>query len=51
MLSQNGEDTRKEYGTDIPFARVLHGGVPTPPDGVRFVHTVARTFNVSQDNH
>jgi lipid-binding SYLF domain-containing protein len=51
VLSQNADDTRTEYGADVPFGRILHGGVPTPPDAVRFVHTVARSFNVSQDNH
>lgn len=43
-LSQNGADTRAEYGTDQPFERVLHGDVPTPPNARRFVHTVARYF-------
>ena len=50
-LSQNGDDTRTEYGTDEPFERVLHGGIPTPANARRFVHTVARYFVVSRDNH
>lgn len=50
-LSQNGDDTRTEYGSDIPFERVLHGDVPTPPNARRFVHTVARFFVVSKENH
>jgi lipid-binding SYLF domain-containing protein len=50
-LSQNGDDTRTEYGSDEPFERVLHGDVPTPANARRFVHTVARYFVVSRDNH
>ena len=50
VLSQNSDDTRTEYGADIPFERVLHGEVPTPPNARRFVHTVARYFVVSSDN-
>ena len=48
VLSQNGDDTRTEYGSDIPFGRVLHGEVPAPADSVHFVHTVARYFNVAR---
>lgn len=50
VLSQNSDDTRTEYGADIPFEKVLHGEVPTPPNARRFVHTVARYFVVSSDN-
>ena len=50
-LSQNGDDTQKEYGAQQPFESVLHGGVPTPPNARHFVHTVARYFVVSKDNH
>jgi lipid-binding SYLF domain-containing protein len=50
-MSQNGDDTRTEYGHDISFERVLHGEVPTPANARRFVHTVARYFVVSKDNH
>ena len=51
VLSQNGDDTRAEYGADIPFEGVLHGNSPTPQNARRFVHTVAKYFIVSQDNH
>jgi lipid-binding SYLF domain-containing protein len=44
VLSQNGDDTRTEYGSDEPFERVLHGHVPTPSNARQFVHTVARYF-------
>ncbi len=51
VLSQNSDDTRAEYGSDIPFREVLSGGVPTPENARAFVHTVARYFVVSKDNH
>ncbi len=50
VLSQNVDFTRQEYGHDVPFEAVLHGGVPTPPNARRFVHSVARYFVVSKDN-
>jgi len=51
VLSQNTDDTRAEYGADVPFEGVLHGGTPTRPNARPFVHTVAKFFIVSQDNH
>jgi lipid-binding SYLF domain-containing protein len=51
VLSQNGDDTRAEYGADIPFEGVLRGNSPTRPNARRFVHTVAKYFVVSQDNN
>jgi len=51
VLSQNGDDTRIEYGADVPFEGVLHGNQPTPENAKRFVHTVAKYFVVSRDNH
>jgi len=50
VLSQNEDDTRTEYGANIPFGDVLHGKVPTPPDARPFVRTVAKYFIVSRDN-
>lgn len=50
VLSQNSDDTRTEYGSNIPFHEVLRGGVPTPGNAREFVHTVARYFVVSKDN-
>ncbi len=50
VLSQNEDDTRTEYGANVPFGDVLRGGVPTPPDARPFVHTVAHYFVVSKDN-
>lgn len=50
VLSQNGDDMRSFYGTDIPFGDVLHGRTPTPPAAQPFVKTVARYFVVSKQN-
>jgi len=43
-LSQNGDDTRSFYGTDIKYNSLLHGDVPTPPAGRGFVGAVAKYF-------
>ena len=51
VLSQNDDDTRAEYGSNVPFASVLQGGVPVPDDARPFVRTVAKYFVVSKDNH
>jgi len=51
VLSQNGDDTRTEYGADVPFEQVLHGTQPVPENAKHFVHTVARYFVVASDNH
>src|SRR5580698_1682317 len=51
VLSQNTDDTRTEYGADVPFEGVLHGATPTRPNARPFVHTVAKYFIVSQDKH
>ncbi len=50
VLSQNEEDTRSEYGSNVPFDGVLHGNVPTPVNARPFVHTVARYFVVAKHN-
>ncbi len=51
VLSQNDDDTRAFYGSNITFESVLHGGVPTPPSAVPFVRTVAHYFVASRDAH
>ncbi len=50
VLSQNSDDTTTMYGSDIPFEKILRGGVPTPPGAEAFVSTVARYFVTAQDN-
>jgi lipid-binding SYLF domain-containing protein len=49
VLSQNQDDTRAEYGADLPFDQILHGGVPVPENARPFVRTVARYFVSSKD--
>jgi lipid-binding SYLF domain-containing protein len=44
VLSQNEDDTREFYGSNLPFKSVLGGNVPTPPDARPFVGTVAKYF-------
>jgi SH3 domain-containing YSC84-like protein 1 len=50
VLSQNQDDTRLEYGSDIPFENILHGSQPVPDNAKPFVRTVARSFVVSKDS-
>jgi lipid-binding SYLF domain-containing protein len=50
VLSQNGDDTRAEYGSDVPYGSVLTGHVPAPANSVHFVHTVAKYFVISKNN-
>jgi lipid-binding SYLF domain-containing protein len=50
VLSQNEDDTRTEYGSNIPFTDVLGGRVPPPPGTTRFVRTVAKYFVSSKAN-
>jgi SH3 domain-containing YSC84-like protein 1 len=51
VLSQNSEDTRAEYGSDIPFETVLKGNQPVPQNARAFVRTVARYFVSSKGEH
>jgi len=51
VLSQNADDTRTEYGANVSYNAVLHGDVGAQPNAVNFVHTVARYFVISRDNH
>jgi lipid-binding SYLF domain-containing protein len=52
VLSQNQDDTRTEYGSDIPFDVVLKGNVPVPDNAKPFVRTVRDYFvNVKGIQH
>jgi lipid-binding SYLF domain-containing protein len=51
VLAQDKDDTRAEYGSDIPFQTILSGGHPTPENARPFERTVARYFVVSKENH
>ena len=50
-LSQNNDDTRTEYGADIPFDTILKGNQTTPDNAKPFVRTVARYFVSSKNEH
>lgn len=50
VLSQNQEDTRTMYGSNIPFETVLKGNEATPVAARPFVRTVAHYFVVSKAN-
>ncbi|MGD0799322.1 MAG: lipid-binding SYLF domain-containing protein [Acidobacteriaceae bacterium] len=50
VLSQNADDTRTEYGADIPFDTILKGNQPVPDNAKPFVRTVARNFVTSKDD-
>jgi lipid-binding SYLF domain-containing protein len=50
VLSQNADDTRTEYGADVPFDVVLHGNKTVPENASAFVRTVAHFFVVSKNN-
>jgi len=44
VVSQNQDDTRALYGSDVPFATILKGSKATPAEAQNFVSTVARYF-------
>ena len=50
-LSQDSEDTRGLYGSDVSYKAVLGGDVPTPPAAKPFVRSVAKYFVTSKNNH
>src|SRR6202034_443026 len=50
VLSQNQDDTRTEYGADVPFEAVLKGNQPTKDNARPFVRTVARYFTIAKDD-
>jgi lipid-binding SYLF domain-containing protein len=50
VLSQNQNDTRTMYGSDIPYETILKGNQATPVPARPFVRTVAHYFVVSKAN-
>ena len=48
VVNQNGEDTRKFYGKDIPYREILSGAVPTPASAQHFVRTVNEMFRIGR---
>jgi lipid-binding SYLF domain-containing protein len=51
VMSQNSDDTRAEYGSDVPFESVLKGSHAVPDNAKPFVRTVAKYFVASKDAH
>jgi lipid-binding SYLF domain-containing protein len=51
VLDANEDDMHAEYGAGVRNDAVLHGAVPVPANAERFVHTVARFFVTSKENH
>jgi SH3 domain-containing YSC84-like protein 1 len=51
VLSQNSDDTRMEYGANVPFEEILKGNQAVPDNAKPFVHSVARAFTVSKADH
>jgi lipid-binding SYLF domain-containing protein len=49
VVNQNGADTTKYYGRDIPYRTILSGGVPTPESAERFIRTVNEMFRRGQE--
>ncbi|HZY64164.1 MAG TPA: lipid-binding SYLF domain-containing protein [Edaphobacter sp.] len=49
VLSQNQDDTRTMYGSDIPFETILKGNEATPQAARPFVRTVAHYFVASKN--
>jgi lipid-binding SYLF domain-containing protein len=49
VLSQNQNDTRSLYGSDLPFDQVLDGKQVTPEEARPFVRTVAKYFVVAKN--
>ena len=50
VLSQNQDDMRAFYGSDLPFEQVLKGSQPVPPEARPFVRTVAKYFVVAKNS-
>src|ERR1700742_4630269 len=50
LLSQNADDTRTEYGSDIPFDSILKGSQPVSDNAKPFVRTVAKYFVASKNS-
>jgi lipid-binding SYLF domain-containing protein len=49
VVNQNGGDTSKYYGHDIPYREVLSGSVATPASAEHFVRTVNEMFRIGRE--
>ena len=47
-VNQNGKDTADMYGKDVPFQKILSGGVPTPPVAAHLIATVNELFKMGR---
>ncbi len=47
-FTQNGDDTKAFYGSDIPFETILKGSQPVPAAARPFVRTVAKYFVIAK---
>ena len=47
VVHQNTDDTKDYYGSDIPFAKILNGGVTPRPSSAHFLATVRQLFHAS----
>jgi SH3 domain-containing YSC84-like protein 1 len=45
VVNQNQDDTAEYYGKDVPYGKILAGGVQTRPSSVHFVRTVNELFH------
>jgi len=50
VVHQNTDDTKDYYGADIPFEKILSGGVPVKPSSRHFVRTVNQMFHANGDH-
>ena len=48
-VHQNTKDTDAFYGSDIPYAKILGGGVPTPASAAHFIATVNELFKMGRN--
>jgi SH3 domain-containing YSC84-like protein 1 len=49
VVNQNGGDTSKYYGKDIPYQTILSGSVATPASAAHFVRTVNEMFRIGRE--
>jgi lipid-binding SYLF domain-containing protein len=47
VVHQNTEDTTAYYGSDVPYEKILGGGVPAKASSEHFIRTVNQMFHAS----
>jgi lipid-binding SYLF domain-containing protein len=50
VVHQNSRDTEAVYGHNIPFEKILMGGVPTPAGASHFLSTVNQLFRRGEEH-